>query len=142
GSSAAFGFAEPSSVAAARAEPALDATRLPPFEGRHEVLREPLRGVAKIDRTTPADDLWQRIRDGFSMPDLDGPLVAEKVAWYTARPEYLMRTFERGRRYLYHIVEELERRNMPTEIALLPLVESSFNPMAYSRAHASGLWQF
>jgi len=141
-SSPVFGFAEPPAAMVARAEPALDATSLPPFDGQREVLREPLRGVAKIDRTTPPDDLWQRIRDGFSMPDLDGPLVAEKVAWYTARPEYLVRTFERGRRYLYHIVEELERRNMPTEIALLPLVESSFNPMAYSRAHASGLWQF
>jgi membrane-bound lytic murein transglycosylase D len=95
-----------------------------------------------VDRTLQRDDLWQRIRDGFAMPDLDGPLVEEKVAWYAARPDYLRRTFERSRRYLYHIVEELERRGMPTELALLPMVESSFNPMAYSRAHASGLWQF
>jgi len=138
-----FGFSEqPAAVLAPRADPVLDSTRLPPFEGRREELREPMRGVATIDRTTPPDDLWQRIRNGFSMPNLDGALVTEKVAWYTARPEYLKRTFERSRRYLYHIVEELERRNMPTEIALLPLVESSFNPMAYSRAHASGLWQF
>ncbi len=137
-----FGFApQPASHSPRPAEAALDATRLPPFEGRREDIRQP-RSVAKIDRTSPPDDLWERIRNGFGMPDLDGPLVAEKVTWYTARPEYLKRTFERGRRYLYHIVDELERRNMPTEIALLPLVESSFNPMAYSRAHASGLWQF
>ena len=84
----------------------------------------------------------QRIRDGFAMPDLTGPIVAEKTAWYAARPDYLKRTFERSRRYLFHIVEEIERRGMPTELALLPMVESSFNPMAYSRAHASGLWQF
>jgi membrane-bound lytic murein transglycosylase D len=97
---------------------------------------------ARIDRTVPPDDLWQRIRQGFSMPDLDGPLVREKMAWYAARSDYLSRTFERGNKYLYHIVEELERRGMPTELALLPIVESSFNPMAYSRSDASGLWQF
>jgi membrane-bound lytic murein transglycosylase D len=68
--------------------------------------------------------------------------VAEKTAWYVQRPDYLKRVFERGRRYLYHIVEEIEKRGLPTELALLPMVESSFNPMAYSRAHASGLWQF
>jgi len=105
-------------------------------------VREPLRGLARVDRTVRHDDLWQRIRDGFAMPDLDGPLVEEKMAWYAARPDYLRRMFERSRRYLYHIVEEIEKRGLPTELALLPMVESSFNPMAYSRAHASGLWQF
>jgi membrane-bound lytic murein transglycosylase D len=120
----------------------LDATRLPEFDGERQVVREPLRGVARIDLTAPPDDLWQRIRNGFSMPNLETPLVAEKTAWYAARPDYLKRMFERSRRYLHHIVEELERRGMPTELALLPMVESSFNPLAYSRAHASGLWQF
>ena len=130
-------------AAAARAAPrAVEAPRLLPFEGERREVREPLRGIARVDRTARQDDLWQRIRQGFAMQDLDSPLVAEKVAWYAARPDYLARTFERSRRYLYHIVEELERRGMPTELALLPMVESSFNPMAYSRAHASGLWQF
>ncbi|MEO8145075.1 MAG: transglycosylase SLT domain-containing protein [Betaproteobacteria bacterium] len=119
----------------------LDANRLPPFEGGREEIGKP-QGLARVDRTVRQDDLWQRIRDGFSMPDLAGPLVAEKTAWYVARPEYLKRVFERSRRYLFHIVEEIEKRGMPTELALLPMVESSFNPMAYSRAHASGLWQF
>ena len=119
----------------------LDANRLPPFEGQREDLKEP-RKLPRVDRTVKRDDLWQRIRDGFAMPDLAGPLVAEKTAWYAARPEYLKRVFERSRRYLYHIVDELEKRGMPMELALLPMVESSFNPMAYSRAHASGLWQF
>ena len=68
--------------------------------------------------------------------------MAEKTAWYVARPDYLKRVFDRSRRYLYHIVAEIEKRGLPTELALLPMVESSFNPMAYSRAHASGLWQF
>lgn len=121
---------------------ALDASRLPPFDGERREVREPLRGLPKVDLTAPPDDLWQRVRNGFAMPNLYGPLVEEKVAWYAARPDYLRRVFERSRRYLYHIVEELERRGMPTELALLPMVESSFNPMAYSRAHASGLWQF
>ena len=120
----------------------LDATRLPAFEGERHEVHEPLRGVAKIDLTAPPDDLWQRVRNGFAMPNLDTPLVAEKMAWYAARPDYLKRMFERSRRYLHHIIEELERRQLPTELALLPMVESSFNPLAYSRAHASGLWQF
>jgi membrane-bound lytic murein transglycosylase D len=122
------------------AEP-LDASRLPPFEGVSEELRAP-RPVARVDRTIRHDDLWQRIRDGFAMPDLEGALVTKQTAWYAARPDYLKRTFERSRLYLYHIVDELEKRGLPTELALLPMVESSFNPMAYSRAHASGLWQF
>ena len=126
---------------AARLKP-LDATRLPAFDGERQDVHEPLRGVPKIDLTAPPDDLWQRIRNGFAMPNLDSPLVEEKVAWYAARADYLKRMFERSRRYLHHIVEELERRGMPTELALLPMVESSFNPLAYSRAHASGLWQF
>jgi membrane-bound lytic murein transglycosylase D len=120
----------------------LDASKLPPFEGEKREVKEPLRGVTTIDRTAPADDLWQRIRQGFAMPDLDNELVRKNVAYYAARPDYLQRVFERSRIYLYHIVEELEKRGLPTELALLPMVESAFNPMAYSRAHASGLWQF
>ena len=95
-----------------------------------------------IDLTTPPDDLWQRIRDGFAMPNLDGPLVADRQAWYLNRPELLQKLFRSSRRYLYYIVNELQKRGMPTELALLPMVESAYNPMAYSRAHASGLWQF
>jgi membrane-bound lytic murein transglycosylase D len=90
----------------------------------------------------PPDDLWDRVRRGFAIPDLDNALVREKVTYYAARPDYLQRVFDRSKLYLYHIVEELEKRGMPTELALLPIVESAFNPMAYSRAHASGLWQF
>jgi len=98
--------------------------------------------VALIDRTAQPDDLWQRIRQGWAMADLDNALVREKMAYYAARPEYLQRMFDRSKIYLFHIVEQLEKRGMPTELALLPMVESAFNPMAYSRAHASGLWQF
>jgi len=95
-----------------------------------------------IDLARPADDLWERIRSGFAMADLESPLVAVRERWYTSQPEYLKRMVERSKLYLYYIVEEVEKRGMPTEIALLPMVESAFNPMAYSRSHASGLWQF
>ena len=100
---------------------------------------EPLHA---IDLTRPADDLWDRIRNGFAMADLESPLVGVRERWYASQPEYLKRMIERSKLYLYYIVEEVERRGMPTEIALLPMVESAFNPMAYSRSHASGLWQF
>jgi membrane-bound lytic murein transglycosylase D len=95
-----------------------------------------------IDLTVAPDDLWQRIRNGFGMPDLHDPLVADRQSWYLNRPDMLRRIFERGRRYLFHIVEELEKRGMPTELALLPMVESAFNPRAVSTARAMGIWQF
>ena len=98
--------------------------------------------IAGIDLTTPPNDLWQRMRNGFSMPNLDSPLVADRQAWYLNRPELLKSVLNRSRRYLFYIVGELEKRGMPTELALLPMVESSYNPMAYSPARASGLWQF
>jgi membrane-bound lytic murein transglycosylase D len=128
-------------ASAPSATPALDAARLPPFDGLSTVLAQPL-AIKTIDRTVPPADLWQRIRQGFAVPDIEGPLVREQMAYYAARPDYLQRVFDRSRLYLYHIVDELEKRGMPTELALLPMVESAFNPMAYSRAHASGLWQF
>ena len=96
----------------------------------------------EIDLARPADDLWDRIRAGFAMPDLDSPLVGVRERWYASQGEYLDRMIQRSKLYLYYIVEEIEKRGMPTEIALLPMVESAFNPMAYSRSHASGLWQF
>jgi len=107
-----------------------------------EEIRDELPSMPTIDLTTPADDVWQRMRNGFSMPDLDSPLVANRQAWYLNRPDLLERVFERSRRYLYHIVVELEKRGMPTELALLPVVESSFNPTANSSARALGMWQF
>jgi len=87
-------------------------------------------------------DLWTRIRLGFILDDLDTPLVKNAEDWYAARPDYVARMVERSRRYLYHIVVEVEKRGMPLEIALLPMIESAYNPMAYSRSRASGIWQF
>ena len=90
---------------------------------------------------TPAD-LWERIRRGFAMPDLQGDLVQDREQWYASRPDYMQRMTERSSKYLFHIVEELERRGMPTELALLPYIESAFNPQAVSSAKAAGMWQF
>ena len=87
-------------------------------------------------------DLWTRIRRGFVLGDLDGPLVKSAEDWYSARPDYVARMVERSRRYLYYIVVEVEKRGMPLEIALLPMIESAYNPMAYSSGRASGIWQF
>ncbi len=87
-------------------------------------------------------DLWNRIRKGFAIPDLNNPLVATHVTWYSSRPDYIQRTTQRASRYLYHVVQELEKRNMPMELALLPFIESAFNPQAYSTAKAAGMWQF
>ena len=90
----------------------------------------------------PAGDLWDRIVAGYGIPDLEGPRVDKWEHWYAERPEYVARMVERSRRYLYHIVREVESRKMPLEIALLPMVESAFNPTALSVSRASGIWQF
>lgn len=107
-----------------------------------QAIEEDMAPPPLIDLTVVPDELWQRMRNGFGMPDLHNPLVADRQSWYLNRPEMLQRIFERGRRYLYHIVEELEKRGMPTELALLPMVESAFNPRAVSSARAMGIWQF
>jgi membrane-bound lytic murein transglycosylase D len=89
-----------------------------------------------------ANDLWERIRKGYAMPNLDTDLVRDREQWYATKGVYLTNMTERSSKYLYYIVEELEIRKMPTELALLPFIESSFNPQAVSSAKASGMWQF
>ena len=90
------------------------------------------------------DDVWQRIRSGFRIDDAaqPNPLVRVHESWFAARPENVKRLAERARPYLYHIVEEVQRRDMPMEIALLPMIESAFVPTALSPSAASGIWQF
>mgnify|MGYP001375900590 CR=1 FL=1 len=95
-----------------------------------------------IDLTRPPRDVWDRIRRGFAIPNLQSELVDHWTQYYAARPESLYIMSQRASKYLYHIVDELERRGLPTELALLPFVESAFNPTALSRSQASGLWQF
>ena len=87
-------------------------------------------------------DILDRIRDGYRLPDVQHFAVDREVELYRTKADFLDRTFKRGARYLYYIVNEIEKRNMPLELALLPVVESAFNPVAFSRSRASGLWQF
>jgi membrane-bound lytic murein transglycosylase D len=89
-----------------------------------------------------SDDLWQRIKNGYAMPTLNSSLVTNHERFFSSKPEYVRRMVERSQKYLFHIVEEVEKRGMPTEIALLPMIESAYNPQAYSRSRASGIWQF
>ena len=106
----------------------------------------PMEAISGISRNVvavaPPLDLWDRIRRGYSMPNLNTDLVRDREQWYLRNPNAVFQMSERSRKYLFHIVEELELRNMPTELALLPFVESEFNPQAVSRANAVGIWQF
>jgi membrane-bound lytic murein transglycosylase D len=110
----------------------------------HVFAVDPLRPLVVIDPDDPSvrTDLWIRVRAGFAMPDLQGDLVLKWERWYASRPDYVQRMTERGGRYLFYVVEEIEKRGMPTELALLPFIESAFNPQAMSVARASGMWQF
>ena len=131
------------SQASSRTKPQVSSPAAPAAAER----ADPLASLSAPNGRPPAPptdsaDLWGRIRAGFAMPPLNSRLVAEKERFYLQRPDYLQRMFSRGSRYLFHIVEELEKRGMPTELALLPFVESAMNPVALSHAQASGLWQF
>ncbi|HWK61945.1 MAG TPA: transglycosylase SLT domain-containing protein [Eoetvoesiella sp.] len=95
-----------------------------------------------IDLTHPPRDMWDRIRRGFAIPNLHSDLADQWTEYYASHPEAVYRMSQRASKYLYFIVDELERRGMPTELALLPFVESAYNPTAYSKSNASGLWQF
>ena len=92
---------------------------------------------------TSRDDLWHRLRAGFGMDhDIDDARVQAQLNWYVRHPHYIDRVVDRGSRYLHHIIEQAEARGLPTELALLPVVESAFDPFAYSHGRAAGLWQF
>jgi len=115
--------------------PVVDETATPPPE------------VGPRARLDPQDDalrgdLWLRVRSGFAMPELDNELVRKWEQYYAQRPDYVQRMTARGARYLFHIVEEIDRRGMPADLALLPFIESAFNPEAMSVARAAGMWQF
>ena len=116
----------------------------------------PVTPVAQAETTKPDEknaqeapsnsedytDLWERIRSGYSMPVLESPYIKRHEQWFANNPEYMENMVSRARLYLYYIVEEVEKRGMPMEIALLPAIESAYQPHAYSRARAVGLWQF
>ncbi len=89
------------------------------------------------------DNLWDRVRSNLKLErDLTQPRVIAQLNWYKKHPTYFKRISERASRYMYHVVTEIERRDLPAELALLPIVESAYDPFAYSHGRASGLWQF
>jgi Transglycosylase SLT domain len=127
--------------------PLLESPAITTFTVPDELVAKPISESEMASKIAPmrafdAGSLWDRLRGGFKMADLNTPLAQEKTTWYARQPEYIGRMTERGSQYLYYIVEELERRNMPSELALLPFVESAFNPQAVSSAKAAGMWQF
>ena len=134
--------APPADVPVAKPTP-LPTIEFPPAPAKI-VLVNPFQGAAADLEPLPPSpgDLWDRIVRGYALPDMQGPLVEKWERWYAERPDYVARMVERSRRYLYHIVTEVEARGMPLEIALLPIVESAFNPTAMSVSRASGIWQF
>ena len=112
-----------------------------------ELYPEPEEEIATVESepepSAEVRDLWEKIGANLNLSrHLDHKSVKGRLAWYARNQEYLDRVAERSRPYLYHVVSEVERRGMPLELALLPIVESAFHPFAYSRSHASGIWQF
>lgn len=87
-------------------------------------------------------DIWDRIRAGYQLEHERNKRVEQQLQWYARHPEYMNRVAQRSERYLFHIVEQVEARGLPMELALLPIVESAFDPFAYSHGRASGIWQF
>ncbi len=95
-----------------------------------------------VDLVAPANDVWKRIRRGFAIPDLYSVEVDIWTRFYASRPQMVNTLMQRSTKYLYYVVDEIDRRGLPTELALLPFVESGWDPTALSRSQASGLWQF
>lgn len=87
-------------------------------------------------------DTWERIRNGFDLPDIEHKRIEQELNWFKRHPEYMKRVVERARPYLHYIIETVEAAGIPSEIALLPIVESAFQPFAYSHGRAAGIWQF
>lgn len=113
-----------------------------------ELFPEPEPEITAADSDLPEppaqhEDIWKKIGANLALPrHLDHRSVKGRLAWYAKNQEYLDRVVERSRPYLFHVAGEVEKRGFPLELALLPIVESAFHPFAYSRSHASGIWQF
>jgi membrane-bound lytic murein transglycosylase D len=133
--------AEPVIAGPVAAPPMRTTTRLSRAE--HAAARAAAAKAAEAaEAAAPSNSVWTRITRGFAMAPFDSELVREWENWYASRPDYVARMIDRSTHFLFHIVEQVEKRGMPTEIALLPMIESAYNPVAYSRSHASGIWQF
>ncbi|MGV8889123.1 MAG: transglycosylase SLT domain-containing protein [Pseudomonas sp.] len=121
--------------------PQTEATHTPNIAARAK--QKPIWLSEKPTPQVP-QDVWERMRQGFQLQDSLGvnPRIEQQRLWFASNPSFLENAGERGSLYIHYIVERLEERNMPLELALLPVIESAYNPMAYSRANAVGLWQF
>ena len=129
--------AEPRSAA-----PIEEPTQNPEFSLENSEIANEVSALA-TDSDIRYDDLWKRIRDGFQLHDhYSHPNVARYIQSYSAQQRYFDLLQNRASPFLFEIVEEIERRGLPMEFALLPMIESSYNPNAYSKQHAVGLWQF
>lgn len=131
--------AEPAALASPAAPPVAPPVT-PPAAVASPVLPPPALDAPSVQPSR--SDLWQRVREGMTVASLDDERVARWEAYYAQRPDYVARMMDRGSRYLFHIVEELESRGLPMELALLPFIESAFDPQARSSASAVGMWQF
>ncbi|WP_372862468.1 LysM peptidoglycan-binding domain-containing protein [Pseudoalteromonas sp.] len=107
------------------------------------VVKEQNENIEQIAPLSPQklDDVWQRIRTQLTFANSSHPDVQQRIAWYLSHPNYMDEISRRAEPYLYYIVTEVEKRNLPIELALMPLIESDFDASAYSHKHASGLWQ-
>ena len=123
-------------------DPSFNITPSSPLDPVLNYLPDTLTYQPSVNVDKGTTDLRQRIINGYTMPELNSNYTGTHEAWYASRPDYMKRMIGRSQRYLYHIVVEVEKRGMPSEIALLPMVESAFNPVANSRSKASGIWQF
>ncbi|SFM55922.1 membrane-bound lytic murein transglycosylase D [Marinobacter zhejiangensis] len=116
----------------------------PELRAAAERARESLEDIPpQVEPSMANNDLWQRLRDGFALDlSVTNERIEQQLNWYVNHPSYIRRVSERASRYMHYIVGEAEKRGLPTELALLPVVESAFDPFAYSHGRAAGLWQF
>lgn len=123
----------------------------------HQAVQQDVNTISKAETTALAEnkvlseeelfphtqlDTWERIRNGFDLPDVQHKRVEQELNWFKRHPEYINRVVERARPYLHYIIETVEAAGIPSELALLPIVESAFQPFAYSHGRAAGIWQF
>jgi len=113
------------------------------FAAAEQELEDELFAVNADDYTNDIPDIWNRVRSGFSIADTtNNPRLLSELKWYAKHQKYLDRVVERSEPFLHYVLNEAEKRNLPTELVLLPIVESAYQTFAYSHGRASGIWQF
>lgn len=133
-----------SAIPSAAADPSPDAARSEAERSkRSDAQQEPAAPKPQLESTASASaDLWVRVRAGLRLSHSRNPKIRQELKWLAKHQKYLDRVSSRANRYLFHVVEEIERRGLPGELALLPIIESAYQPFAQSPGGASGIWQF